>query len=314
MTWQPELDELRRRQALARELGGAERVERQTAAGKLTVRERVARLLDEGSFRETGSVAGVGEYDAQRRADRVHRRRTWSSGAGASTAARSSSRATTSRSAAGPRTPPSGRRWSGPSAPRTICARRSCGSSTARAAAAASRRWRRWGSRTSRRCRASISPSRTCRACPSWPRRSGRAPASARCASRCAHFSVIVRGSAQLFVAGPPVVAAAMGESPDKETLGGARAQTRAGAVDNEAADEDDALDQLRRFLSYLPGSAWEAPPLVRAVRRPRAPRGGAALDRPARRAQAVRDAARDGAGARQRLGLRARAAASARR
>ena len=77
------------------------------------------------------------------------------------------------------------------------------------------------------------------------------------------HFSVIVRGSAQLFVAGPPVVAAAMGESPDKEELGGARAQTRAGAVDNEAADEDDALDQLRRFLSYLPGSAWEAPPVV---------------------------------------------------
>src|SRR6185312_10516985 len=60
------------------------------------------------------------------------------------------------------------------------------------------------------------------------------------------HFSVIVRGSAQLFVAGPPVVAAAMGESPD-----------------NEAADEDDALHQLRRFLSYLPGSAWEAPPIA---------------------------------------------------
>ena len=69
----------------------------------------------------------------------------------------------------------------------------------------------------------------------------------------CSHFSVIVRGSAQLFVAGPPVVAAAMGESPDKETLGGARLQARAGAVDNIAADEDDALDQLRRFLSYLP-------------------------------------------------------------
>ena len=54
-----------------------------------------------------------------------------------------------------------------------------------------------------------------------------------------------------------------MGESPDKEALGGSRAQTRAGAVDNEAADEDDALDQLRRFLSYLPGSAWEAPPIA---------------------------------------------------
>src|SRR5439155_24091410 len=80
-----------------------------------------------------------------------------------------------------------------------------------------------------------------------------------------AHFSVIVRGTAQLFVAGPPVVAAAMGEAPDKEELGGARIQTQAGAIDNEAADEDDALGQLRRFLSYLPENVWEAPPIASA-------------------------------------------------
>jgi acetyl-CoA carboxylase carboxyltransferase component len=79
------------------------------------------------------------------------------------------------------------------------------------------------------------------------------------------HFSVIVRGTAQLFVAGPPVVAAAMGETPDKEQLGGSRAQTRAGAVDNEAADEDDALAQLRGFLSYLPQNVWETPPIAAA-------------------------------------------------
>jgi acetyl-CoA carboxylase carboxyltransferase component len=83
------------------------------------------------------------------------------------------------------------------------------------------------------------------------------------------HFSTIVRGTAQLFVAGPPVVAAAMGETPDKEALGGARAQTRAGAVDNEAADEDDALQQLKRFLSYLPPNVWEAPPIASTTDRP---------------------------------------------
>ena len=91
------------------------------------------------------------------------------------------------------------------------------------------------------------------------------------------HFSVIVRGTGQLFVAGPPVVAAAMGESPDKEALGGSRAQTRAGAVDNEAADEDDALAQLRRFLSYLPANVWELPPLTAATDPAGPPRGGAA-------------------------------------
>ena len=44
-------------------MGGSERVARQHAAGKLTVRERVERLLDAGSFHETGALAGKGEYD-----------------------------------------------------------------------------------------------------------------------------------------------------------------------------------------------------------------------------------------------------------
>ena len=63
MTWEPELDELRRREELARRMGGAERVERQRAAGKLTVRERVERLFDDSTFHETGTLAGRGEYD-----------------------------------------------------------------------------------------------------------------------------------------------------------------------------------------------------------------------------------------------------------
>jgi acetyl-CoA carboxylase carboxyltransferase component len=33
--------------------------------------------------------------------------------------------------------------------------------------------------------------------------------------------------------------------------------------VDNVAEDEEDVLDQLRRFLSYVPQNAWEAPPLL---------------------------------------------------
>jgi len=35
--------------------------------------------------------------------------------------------------------------------------------------------------------------------------------------------------------------------------------------VDNVAADEHDALDQIKRFLSYLPDNVWEAPPLADA-------------------------------------------------
>ena len=93
------------------------------------------------------------------------------------------------------------------------------------------------------------------------------------------HFSVIVaRHARSCSSPGRRSSPAAMGEAPDKEELGGARAQTRAGAVDNEAADEDDALAQLRRFLSYLPGERLGgrrrcAEPPTRADRA----RGGAA-------------------------------------
>ena len=60
MGWEPELEELRRREELARRMGGEERVARQHASGRLTVRERIERLFDKGSFHETGALAGRG--------------------------------------------------------------------------------------------------------------------------------------------------------------------------------------------------------------------------------------------------------------
>jgi propionyl-CoA carboxylase beta chain len=64
MSWDKDIEELRRREALAEGMGGEERVARQKAAGKLTARERVAALLDGGSFHETGKIAGKAEYGA----------------------------------------------------------------------------------------------------------------------------------------------------------------------------------------------------------------------------------------------------------
>jgi acetyl/propionyl-CoA carboxylase alpha subunit/acetyl-CoA carboxylase carboxyltransferase component len=77
------------------------------------------------------------------------------------------------------------------------------------------------------------------------------------------HFSVMVRDIAQLFVAGPPVVAHAMGYEISKEDLGDWRVHCRNGSVDNLAENEADAVAQARRFLSYLPSSVWEAPPVT---------------------------------------------------
>ncbi len=75
------------------------------------------------------------------------------------------------------------------------------------------------------------------------------------------HFSVMVRKKAHVFVGGPPLVKSAFGEDITKEELGGYELHTRlTGVVDNDAADEKDALDQIKKFLSYLPSNVWEMP------------------------------------------------------
>ena len=63
MTWKPEIAELRRREALALQMGGADKIKRQHDGGKLTVRERVDGLLDPGSLHEIGTIAGKSTYD-----------------------------------------------------------------------------------------------------------------------------------------------------------------------------------------------------------------------------------------------------------
>ncbi len=55
----PLADDLRERRAAARLGGGEERIARQHAAGKLTARERIALLVDDGTFTELGIHAGV---------------------------------------------------------------------------------------------------------------------------------------------------------------------------------------------------------------------------------------------------------------
>jgi acetyl-CoA carboxylase carboxyltransferase component len=77
-----------------------------------------------------------------------------------------------------------------------------------------------------------------------------------------AHLSILVEGTAQLFVAGPPVVRR-VGEDVDKEQLGGSRVHSRNAAVDLVAGSEAEAFEMIRRFLSYLPTSAYQLPPVI---------------------------------------------------
>ena len=75
------------------------------------------------------------------------------------------------------------------------------------------------------------------------------------------HFSVMTEHTAQVLIGGPALVERALGVKMTKEELGGASVHLRSGIVDNLATDEHDALAQIRRFLSYLPTSIWQRTP-----------------------------------------------------
>ena len=75
---------------------------------------------------------------------------------------------------------------------------------------------------------------------------------------------VMVRGIATMGLAGPALVKAGVGEDVEQMAIGGAEAQVdRNGLADLGAANEDEALQAVRRFLSYLPGNARAAMPVT---------------------------------------------------
>ncbi len=261
MSWKSELDELERRRELARRMGGEERIARAREAGRLTVRERIDRLLDPGSFREAGSIAGAGEYDEEGRLV-AFRPSNFVCGRG---------------------------RIDG----REVVVGGDDFTVRGGAADGAIGNKMGWSEKAARELQiplvrlvdgtgggGSVKQNKTLRRSyvpliPDWDVSVGLlsqvpvvaaalGPVAGLGAARVAasHFSVMVRGSSQVFVAGPPVVRRALGRDVGKEELGGSDIHAReSGVVDNEAADEDDALAQVARFLSYLPDSVWQVPP-----------------------------------------------------
>lgn len=78
------------------------------------------------------------------------------------------------------------------------------------------------------------------------------------------HWSVMVKGTSQVFAAGPPVVERSLGQKIGKEDLGGAHVSVdMAGTIDNAAANEQECFAMIRRYLSYMPRNVWELPPAV---------------------------------------------------
>ena len=78
------------------------------------------------------------------------------------------------------------------------------------------------------------------------------------------HFSVMSKKTAQILTAGPAVVARAMGEEKTKEELGGWKVHTKNGTVDNGADDEAACLTEIQRFLSFMPDSVEQLAPVTK--------------------------------------------------
>lgn len=77
-----------------------------------------------------------------------------------------------------------------------------------------------------------------------------------------ADYAVAVRGISRIGMAPPALVQAATGEAVDEEALFGADAQAAYGAIDLAVDDEEDALLALRVFLATLPANAEADLPL----------------------------------------------------
>ncbi len=256
--WQPEVDELARRRELAARMGGPEKVARQHAAGRLTVRERIAALADPGSFDEIGALAGSASYvDGELKeftpanfvvgTARLEGRRVAIGGddftvrGGAADAGIMEKQIYAER-LANELGLPLVRLIEGTGGGGSVKMLEQHGFTYV--------------------------PMN-----PGWDLvvdNLSTVPVVALCLGPVAglgaaravmsHLNVLVAGAGQLFVAGPPVVRHATGEDLTKEELGGADVHKRSGAVDRIVASEEEAFLVTKQFLSYLPSSVDSLP------------------------------------------------------
>ena len=75
-------------------------------------------------------------------------------------------------------------------------------------------------------------------------------------------FVVMVDQTSQMFITGPDVIKTVTGEEVTMEELGGAHTHmSKSGTASYVASDEEDALDYVRELLSYLPSNNRSEPP-----------------------------------------------------
>ena len=77
-------------------------------------------------------------------------------------------------------------------------------------------------------------------------------------------YIFMVKNSSYMFITGPEVIKSVTGEEITFEDLGGAMAHNEKSGVAQFACESDqDALDQIKKLLAYLPSNNMEDPPIV---------------------------------------------------
>ncbi len=75
-------------------------------------------------------------------------------------------------------------------------------------------------------------------------------------------FIFMVEGIGQMYITGPDVIKAVIGEEITHEELGGAKVHAKKSGVAHFVADsEQECLEMVRRLLGFLPQSNLEDPP-----------------------------------------------------
>ncbi len=262
MSWSAKIEEMEARRALAAELGGEERVERQRQAGKLTVRERIEALVDEGSFREIGSLTAkvtygqegeIAEYQPTNFVagrGRINQRPVLVGGDDFTVRGGHAD----------------GSIWEKQSYAERLAVelqipmvRLLDGSSGGGSVVTYLEEQKTYipplPGFDAQVTLLGVAPVVAATLGPVVGLGAARAVMS--------HFSVMVREISQVFVAGPPLVAYASHEEVTKEELGGVAVHGTNGVVDSLVDSEADAFDQVCRFLGYLPQNVHELPPVV---------------------------------------------------
>ncbi|MBB5167717.1 acyl-CoA carboxylase subunit beta [Mycobacterium sp. AZCC_0083] len=239
--WQGTLDDLERRRRRALAMGGAERVSKHRDTGKLDVRARIDRLLDEGSFHEIGTLVG-GEVAA----DGIVVGSGLLNGTPVMVGAEDF---TTLAGTIGP----------GGNAKRYRIAELAVRDRIPLVMLLEGAGFRPTGEHYGRSPTDLIAQAKCSGRVPTVAAVLGPSAGHGALVAPVSDFRIMSSHGA-IFAAGPPVVKESTGEDVSKEDLGGPAVALASGVIHNVAEDDEAVIDDVRRYLSYFPPSAWSYP------------------------------------------------------